>query len=290
MRQRGLEDRGLQRGVVAARFFVVRVLRAVIPPALLAQSVPGFAFEDQIAQIAHPLGIKNAVEMIAFVLHDAGVKALGGARDRLAFEIDAAIADMGGPLDKAAQARHRQAALPAAFRRGVEDLDLGIDQHGQRRGVVEALCLGQARSVRPSGAWNTTTLSGTWTWGAARPAPSASIMVSIMSATRRRISGRGGVGDRVGLAGQDRMAHAGDFQDSHGRNMGPRARRQTRGLQDKRLDQETMIYRAIVLYSSHACARPRAARLTVRPISDGLSPRSPVRWTGLRPFCYQPRL
>src|SRR5579862_482175 len=46
--------------------------------------------------------------------------------------------------------------------------------------------------VRSLGAWKTTTRSGTCTWGAARPAPLASIMVSIMSATRWRISGAEG--------------------------------------------------------------------------------------------------
>ena len=54
-----------------------------------------FALEDQLFQIAHALGVKNAVQVIAFVLHDAGVKALGNAFDDVPLMVDAAITDMG---------------------------------------------------------------------------------------------------------------------------------------------------------------------------------------------------
>ena len=51
--------------------------------------------------------------MIAFVLHDARVEALGHALDRAALEVEAAVAQPRVPRDDAAQSRHRQAAFPA---------------------------------------------------------------------------------------------------------------------------------------------------------------------------------
>ena len=46
-----------------------------------------------------------------------------------------------------------------------------------------------AARARLSGMWKITSRFGTWTWGAARPMPGASAMVSTMSAISRRISG-----------------------------------------------------------------------------------------------------
>src|SRR4051812_42423674 len=73
------------------------------------------ALEDQLRQILHALGIEDAVEMVALMLHHPGVKSLGRALDRLAVEPDAPVADMRRPLDPAAHPRHRKTALPAAL-------------------------------------------------------------------------------------------------------------------------------------------------------------------------------
>ena len=74
------------------------------------------AFEQQLPQILHPLGIEDAVEMVAFVLHHARMEALGRAHDPPALGVIAGVADVPRPLDPAAQARHRKTPLPAAFR------------------------------------------------------------------------------------------------------------------------------------------------------------------------------
>src|SRR5580658_3749026 len=100
----------------------------VVSLRLLFRPVPCFGFEDQLPQIAHPLRIKDAVEMVEFVLYDAGMKSPRGARDMAAFMIYAAIADMGRPRDETPQARNRETALPAALHCIAQDLDLGVDQ------------------------------------------------------------------------------------------------------------------------------------------------------------------
>ena len=51
--------------------------------------------------------------MIALVLDDAGMEALGLALDRPALDVDAAVADAREARHHAAQARHRQAPFPA---------------------------------------------------------------------------------------------------------------------------------------------------------------------------------
>src|SRR5690348_4054113 len=59
-------------------------------------------------QIGHALGIEDAVEMVAFMLQDAGVEAFDGAVDRRAVEADAAIADAGEARHRALKAGDRQ--------------------------------------------------------------------------------------------------------------------------------------------------------------------------------------
>jgi hypothetical protein len=44
------------------------------------------AFEDELRQVVHTLRIEDAIKVIAFVLHYAGVEALGHALDRFAVE------------------------------------------------------------------------------------------------------------------------------------------------------------------------------------------------------------
>src|ERR1700729_2772606 len=66
--------------------------------ALVTGPMLGLALEDELAQIRHALGVEDAVQVIAFMLDDTGVEAAGRARDRAAFVVEAAIADMGGAL------------------------------------------------------------------------------------------------------------------------------------------------------------------------------------------------
>ena len=99
------------------------------------------ALENQFRQIGHPLRIEDAVQMIALVLHDPGMKALGDALDGSPFQTQAAISDMRRAFDPASQARDRKTSLPAALKRRLHDLDDGIDKNGQRRGVIESLAV-----------------------------------------------------------------------------------------------------------------------------------------------------
>src|SRR5579871_2662369 len=59
-----------------------------------------------------------------------------------------------------------------------------------------------SRSARSAGTWKMTMRRGTWTWGAASPAPPTSKRVSHMSATSPLISGA--VGSATGSAGRPR--------------------------------------------------------------------------------------
>src|SRR5579885_2270737 len=84
--------------------------------------------ENEEAVIGHPLRIKNAVEMVAFMLHDARMKALDLALDLGPVRRRAAIADAGMARHRAAQPRHRKAAFPAKLHRPRQCLDDGVDE------------------------------------------------------------------------------------------------------------------------------------------------------------------
>src|SRR5579885_2447741 len=85
--------------------------------------------KHQQAMVGHALRIENAVEMITFVLYDAGMKPGGFALDDPAVEPDAAIANAKMPRHHAAQSRHRQASLPAECALAAERFDRRIDQY-----------------------------------------------------------------------------------------------------------------------------------------------------------------
>src|SRR5438132_11546855 len=63
-----------------------------------------FLGKDQQAMIGYPLRIENAVEMVAFMLHDAGMKPGRLALDRIAVEVDTAITHLQMARHHAAQA------------------------------------------------------------------------------------------------------------------------------------------------------------------------------------------
>src|SRR5205823_6246235 len=74
---------------------------------------------------------ENAVEMVAFVLDDAGVEPLDLALDDLAVEAGPAIADVQVTRHDPAQSGNRQAALPAERPLPSNGLDHRVDQHRQ---------------------------------------------------------------------------------------------------------------------------------------------------------------
>src|SRR5436309_7049094 len=89
-----------------------------------------FLDEHQQPVIGHALWVENAVEMVAFVLHDAGMKALDLALDRAAVEGQTAIAYARGTGHGTAQPGNREASFPAELERPVERLDVGGEEDG----------------------------------------------------------------------------------------------------------------------------------------------------------------
>src|SRR6185437_11535963 len=87
--------------------------------------------EDEETQVAHALRIKDAVEMVAFMLHDTGMEAADGAVDHVALGRRAAIADARPARHGAAQARHREAALPSELLGLADRRDHRVDQRHQ---------------------------------------------------------------------------------------------------------------------------------------------------------------
>src|SRR3546814_8066514 len=71
------------------------------------------AGEGQQGEVGHALRIEDAVEMVALVLHDASMEALGLAHQRHALQREAAVADASPARDLADQPRHRKAGLRA---------------------------------------------------------------------------------------------------------------------------------------------------------------------------------
>jgi small subunit ribosomal protein S21 len=179
-----------------------------------------FGFEDELGEIAHAARIEHAVEMIELVLHDARMKTTRSPRDSLSVRIHALIAHVGRPFDKTAQARHRKASLPAAFFILVQDLQFGIDENRERRGMVEALGFVQARIAARLGRLEDDEPKRHMHLGCGE-ARAIGIDHGLYHVGDQPADfGRGGVCHRFRAGGQHRMAHSRDFQDSHGQNMG----------------------------------------------------------------------
>src|SRR5689334_7616599 len=83
--------------------------------------------------------------MIHFVLYNPGVETLCCPCDIASVQVQSAIANVFWPLDEAAQARDRETTFPAALGSGIQHLNFRIDEHGERRGVVEPLVLRDIR-------------------------------------------------------------------------------------------------------------------------------------------------
>src|SRR5213079_1337434 len=68
-----------------------------------------FLGKDEEAVIGHALRVENTIEMVAFVLHDPRMKPGHLALDRVAVEVEAAIAHAQMARHNPAQSRDRQA-------------------------------------------------------------------------------------------------------------------------------------------------------------------------------------
>ena len=79
--------------------------------------------------------------MIALVLHDAGVKSGRLACDRPPLRIEALVAHAGEARHDTAQARNRQAPLPAVLQRRRERRDPRIDDFGVRHRLGVGIAL-----------------------------------------------------------------------------------------------------------------------------------------------------
>src|SRR5262245_18547539 len=79
----------------------------------LRQAMAQLFGERQQAEIGHALGIEDAVEVIALMLHHAGVKAAGLALDAFALQPESVIADAGPARHRASEAGDGEAGLPA---------------------------------------------------------------------------------------------------------------------------------------------------------------------------------
>ena len=92
------------------------LLEALAPP--LQSSASAISGKQNIGvaearEVAHAHRIQDAVEVVAFVLHDARMEAVGVALDRPALQIDAAVAELRVARHDAAQARAPTGTLPS---------------------------------------------------------------------------------------------------------------------------------------------------------------------------------
>ena len=170
--------------------------------------------KDEQPVVGHPLRIKDAVEMVAFVLDDPGVEALDLALDHFAVEPRSAIADPQMARHDPAQPGNREAALPAERPLAPDRLDHRVDQHRQilrdiAGHVAEAL-LRHLKDDDPVGLMDLRR-------GDAGAAGILHRLDHVLDEPAH--PGRGRVVDRAGDAAQYRVPHAGDLEQSHGCNM-----------------------------------------------------------------------
>jgi len=178
-----------------------------------------FGFEDELGEIAHALRIEHAVQMVAFMLHDAGVKALGRALDQLAPNVKTAIADMRRPLHQPAQFGNREAALPAGLDLQAHDLDFGIDEDCEGCCAVESLGLGKV-GLAAAGRLKHNDPERHMDLGRGQPGA-----IGVHHGVHHIGHKPGDFRCRwvihgSGPGGKDGVAHAGDFENSHVLNMG----------------------------------------------------------------------
>src|SRR5436309_5672140 len=90
-----------------------------------------FLGKDEEAVIGHALRVENAIEMVAFMLHDPRMKPGHLALDTVAVRIEPAIAHAQMARHNPAQSRDRQATLPAISPLITDRFDDRVNQCGQ---------------------------------------------------------------------------------------------------------------------------------------------------------------
>jgi hypothetical protein len=196
--------------------------------------------EPQQPEIGHALGIEDAIEMVAFVLHHAGMETLGLTDDRLAVQSQPGIADTGKARHDTAHPRHRKAALPTERGFFRQRLDHRIEEDVERpRIIVVRLCpvrrrvvgfpgticvfcilrvlriRGFGRLVEDDDAQRHMNLGR----GQAHPARVHHCFHHI--ADQGPDWRLGGVWDLLGRRAQHRITHFRNLENGHGRNMKP---------------------------------------------------------------------
>src|SRR6059058_5086248 len=79
--------------------------------------------EAELREVRHALGIKDAVQVVAFVLDNARVESFRFALERFALDIEAAVPELRVARDDAPHARHRQTSFPILLDLAREDDD-----------------------------------------------------------------------------------------------------------------------------------------------------------------------
>ena len=110
-----------------------------VAPGLKDVAFP-FVFERQGSRAVHPVEKDDAVEVVEFVLHDPGVKAVCRQRHRIAFDISGANLDAAVAGYDPSETGNRETALPPVFNRFTDRLNLWVGQklRGDFRMVVAA--------------------------------------------------------------------------------------------------------------------------------------------------------
>ena len=81
------------------------------------------------------LRIENAVQVVALVLHDAGVEITDRPVDRPTQRVAPDIAQPSMARHEPTEPRNAQAAFPSRFALVAQELDRGVDEHRQRHGL-----------------------------------------------------------------------------------------------------------------------------------------------------------
>jgi len=189
---------------------VCLLLLFLLSPALFLRRAIEFGIEAEVSEIGHPHGVENAVQVVIFMLHDPGVEPGCLAFDHVAVAVDAAIADPQRARHHGAHLGDREATFPVQPDLIADRLDLRVDQDGVGHraggGIGRGSFGGNAKHEQTERHVNLRTGQAD-----ARRILHRLHHVGDEPAAFRRAW----VGHRLTLLQQDRVAHAGDFQDGH---------------------------------------------------------------------------
>ena len=170
--------------------------------------------KDEQPVIGHPLRVEDTIEVIAFMLDDAGMEALDGALDDLPLGVRPAIADAQVPGHDPPQSGDRQATLPTERPLRSDELNDRVDQYRQILGDI-AGHLGDPLVRNPEDD------NPVWLVDLRRGDAGAPGILHRLDHVLDEPAYPWGrrIIDRARGAAQYWVPHAGDFQQSHGRNM-----------------------------------------------------------------------